>query len=178
VIDAMLPAGTQRSAVKTRVPVAVDDGRLREVSQPGFVVAVYGTLRRGERNHHRLDGATFVGTAQVSGTLYEVPAAPFRAYPYPAFLTTGDGWVAVELYRLPDVGMLASLDALERYDPQREEESQYVRRPVGVSDHRPASGEKAVSEASIYVYNGPADELGAKIEAGVWGSPHGRRSFS
>lgn len=155
------------------------DGKLREMSQrPGLVVAVYGTLRRGERNHHLLDGATFVGTASVSGTLYEVPAAPFRPYPYPAFMTTGDGWVAVELYRLPDVGMLASLDALERYDPQREQESQYVRRPVGVSHHRPASGEEPVSEASIYVYNGPADELGAEIEAGVWASPNRRRRFT
>lgn len=126
-------------------------------------LAVYGTLRRGERNHVLLDDAEFLGTGVIRGTLHDVPRTPYRAYPYPALVDAPAAAVHVELYRLTGSAMLAALDSLEHYFPDDEERSQYARRAVAVED-----GPPGVDIAFAYFYRGQPEELGEAIADGDW----------
>ena len=108
-----------------------------------------------------MSGATFLGQATVRGALYDVPRAPYRPYAYPALVEEPPLEVVVEVYRLGGAEMLLRLDALERYDPANEADSQYVRRRVDVFGG-------PVDTAYAYVYRGDPVELGERIESGDW----------
>ena len=123
-------------------------------------IAVYGTLRHGQRNHFLLDGATSLGIGFVAGALFDMPRNTRREYAYPA-LVEGAGRVAVEVYRLASEEMLKALDMLEDYDPADEASSEYIRRTVEIIDG-------PVTQADAYFYRGARDELGEPITTGEW----------
>jgi gamma-glutamylcyclotransferase (GGCT)/AIG2-like uncharacterized protein YtfP len=126
-----------------------------------IVLAVYGTLRRGERNASLLHGATFIGMARVAGHLRQMRSSPTRAYAYPALVLDGSGEIVVELYELADASSLAETDDLEAFDPADEAGSEYVRRAIAVSGG-------SVERAWVYVYNGSPAEMGDAIPGGDW----------
>lgn len=102
----------------------------------------YGTLRRGQVNHHLVEHAERVVHATVEGRLVHLPAG------YPA-LVPGEGTVEGELFtfaarHVPP--LLERLDELEGYDPRRRAKSLYLRELVWA---RARSGR---SRAWVYVF--------------------------
>lgn len=134
--------------------VPMSDGR-------GTTMAVYGTLRRGQRNHRLLEDAEYLGEGFVRGALYAVAAASGRSYPYPALVRSRAGRTAVEVYRVVDDETLRRIDALEGYDPAHEASSEYVRRIIPVQ-----AG--PVDRAHVYVFRGTPADLGERIAGGDW----------
>jgi gamma-glutamylcyclotransferase (GGCT)/AIG2-like uncharacterized protein YtfP len=113
----------------------------------------------------RLLGAAAVLEARgrVRGTLYDFGE-------YPGLELGGTGWVAGELYRIPDIAKrLAALDEAEGYDPADPEGSLYVRQRVAV-----LIGDGSTREAWVYVYQGPGGR-GPRIESGDWRAHLGTR---
>lgn len=114
-------------------------------------VFVYGTLLRGQANHHWLTGAAFLGEASLAGVRL------FDLGPFP-MAVPGDGLVWGELYGVDDAG-------LERLDRLEGAPRLYERQWRSLSDGR-----------SAWVYLGRARQVRfvAPIEDGRW---RGRRSW-
>jgi gamma-glutamylaminecyclotransferase len=81
-------------------------------------IFVYGSLLRGERYHHHLAGATWLGEAQTEAAYTLVDLGE-----YPALLDGGETSVAGEVYEVDDA-LLAALDAFEGHPDE------YRRMPV------------------------------------------------
>jgi len=125
------------------------------VPEPDRLFA-YGTLMHGLSRRRLLGPAVLEGPGRIRGALYDFSA-------YPGVVLDDAGWVAGELYRVPDLAArLPRLDREEWYDPADEAGSLYVRRTATV---RPAGG--SPREAWVYVYNGPP-RCGPRIESGDW----------
>jgi gamma-glutamylcyclotransferase (GGCT)/AIG2-like uncharacterized protein YtfP len=132
---------------------------------PHLPFFVYGTLRRGERNHALLAGrAASWSAAHLPGALlFEGPG-----YPFAVVDPAGAGTVHGDLVRIGEEAygqVLADLDRLETYVPGAAGNLyERVRRTV--------RGEHAAAEAWVYVANEPlATELladGRRIEGGDW----------
>jgi len=118
------------------------------------LVAVYGTLKRGLRNHHWLAGAEYIGADTLDDvTLYDLGHCPgAKAEP--------SHGIDVELYRV-DARGLRDLDRLEDYRVRAPRSGTYDR-----IIHRTAFG-----PAWLYLYN--LDITGyPAIRAGGWsGTP-------
>jgi len=134
-------------------------GRTRPDDRP--IIAVYGTLRRGERNHELIASADPLGEGTIAGRLFGLPANNDRQYGYPAFVPGSDGSVVVEIYRLASSRLLARLDELEAYDPANEPASEYLRRRVKVVDG-------PVGEAWAYSFAGSLPTWAESIPSGDW----------
>jgi gamma-glutamylcyclotransferase (GGCT)/AIG2-like uncharacterized protein YtfP len=120
----------------------------------------YGTLMTGFSRRPLLGTAVLEGPGRIRGSL-------FHFGDYPGVVLDGAGWVAGELYRVPDLDQrLPLLDEAEGHEPGDEARSLYLRRTVPV--HLP---DGAVRDAWTYVYNegsGPAASRGPRIESGDW----------
>jgi gamma-glutamylcyclotransferase (GGCT)/AIG2-like uncharacterized protein YtfP len=88
------------------------------------LVFVYGTLKRGEKNHDWLEGASWQGEAELSGVLLH------DLGPFP-MAVIGEGTAIGEVYAVEERG-LARLDELEGY-PRL-----YDRQVLSLSDGRQA----------------------------------------
>lgn len=123
------------------------------------LVFVYGTLRQGGvREMPRLfPQCPFVGVGMAQGRLYD-----FGAYPgfMPAAEDAGD--VIGEVYEVPAI-VLRALDDIERYEPQNEAGSYYLRREVNVTLQ---DGSCVV--AWVYVYNPDFYDLHHPIAGNDW----------
>ncbi|WP_243028699.1 gamma-glutamylcyclotransferase family protein [Thermus albus] len=118
-------------------------------------VFVYGTLKRGGRNHPLVEGLVVkVLPGQVEGfSLYHLAEGPGRPYPYPG-MVPGEGRVYGEVLFLPQ-GTLPLLDALE------EEGVEYRRVQVLVET------EEGPLLAWTYLYLGEL-EGALRLPGGVW----------
>lgn len=104
------------------------------------LIFVYGTLKRGHRNHGRLDGAPFVAEATTCD-----PFVLMAGRIPVMFVQPGEGLPVVgELYAV-STGLLAKLDWFEGHP------AFYERTPISV--HESSSGAMRVADA--YLYRGP-----------------------
>jgi gamma-glutamylaminecyclotransferase len=83
-------------------------------NQPGLVLFVYGTLKRGCRSHGRLSDAAFLGVAWTK-PLYRMYSC--GAYPGLVFANAGES-VEGELYRV-NFDVVIALDRFEGVEYQR-----------------------------------------------------------
>lgn len=112
-------------------------------------VAVYGTLKQGQSNHHCLAGADYRGSARLDGfALYDLG-------PWPA-ARQEPGQIQVEVYAV-DALTFAELDVLEDYCAQEPQQGLYDR----IETHTP------FGPAWLYLYN-KAVMPEQKLASGNW----------
>lgn len=105
-------------------------------------VFVYGTLLQGLERHEALEQSQFLGPALLSGAcLYDLGAYPGAVL--------GAGEITGELYEV-SAEVLATLDVIERYQPNAPQDSLYLRQKLPTRLF--ANGETVM--AYTYLYNG------------------------
>ncbi len=126
------------------------------------LLAVYGTLMIGERNHEPFLGdCRHVAAGTIGGRIVEVPAASALHYPYPALLR-GDGRVSVDVFEITDPATLASVDELE-FEVDDAGEAEYDRQITSVH-----TGAATDLDAWCYVYRWRAHPSWRAIPTGDW----------
>ncbi|MCX7881775.1 MAG: gamma-glutamylcyclotransferase [Brevinematales bacterium] len=89
-----------------------------------MLLFVYGTLRRGKKEHSLLANSPFVASGYVEGTLYDLGVG------FPALgLDEVQGRVYGEVYEVSE-DLLQTLDHYEGCSPENEEESLYIRQEI------------------------------------------------
>lgn len=132
-------------------------GDLRRCS----LLAVYGTLMVGERNHAHHLGVPAVAQGTIRGRLVEVPAPTARDYAYPALLVGSDR-VVVDVVTLVSAQVLASIDDLE-FDVDEHGEAEYERVITTVQTF-----EGTDLDAWVYRYRWPVPADWRSIPGGDW----------
>lgn len=112
---------------------------------------IYGTLRRGGRAHHLMEGAEFLTNGSILGRIVHVDQ-------YPGLIFSDAQRVKGELYRVSD----ALIHELDRYEGCHESPPHYLREEIEVLLE---NGE--VRSAQVYVFQllEPHHEA---IESGDW----------
>jgi gamma-glutamylcyclotransferase (GGCT)/AIG2-like uncharacterized protein YtfP len=106
---------------------------------------VYGTLLPGLCRHSAMHGARWLGDARVRAQLYDLGPYPGLILDTPT--SEPESWVWGQVAEVDDA-LLARLDAMEAYDPDRPVQSEYVRqRCEAVTD-----GGRTL-QVWVYVYN-------------------------
>ncbi len=106
-------------------------------------IFVYGTLKRGCRNHSVLQSAEFLGEAWTQPG-YRLVACGSSPNSYPGMVLAGEGErVAGEVYRV-DAELLTALDRFE------DAPNEYLRTTIRLSDGR---------EAQAYLYRGESANM-------------------
>lgn len=124
-------------------------------------LVLYGSLRRGQANFARLKlqaGLRFVRTVRFRGLMYDLGA-------YPG-VVEGDGEVTGELFEMRDAALLARLDAFEQYRPDQPDP--YDAATGRGSLYRRTTIQAGGVTAYLYLYNGPATDLGKAVKSGDW----------
>jgi gamma-glutamylcyclotransferase (GGCT)/AIG2-like uncharacterized protein YtfP len=121
-------------------------------------VFVYGTLRRGGSNAHRMAGAKFLGSGAVRGRLYRV-----SWYPGVVLDAAGDGSVRGDLWEIP-AEILPALDAFEGVPPGETEGAEYRRVRVIVEA---SASEGPAREAWMWEWIGGVEGL-EEMPGGDW----------
>ncbi len=116
-----------------------------------YLIFIYGTLRRGGRAHHLMQGAEFHATGSIPGRLVHVDQ-------YPGLIPCDDEQVMGELYLVGD----QLLNELDRYEGCLESPPHYIRQETVVTLE---NGEK--KSALVYVFQllEPHHE---EVENGDW----------
>lgn len=130
------------------------------------LLAVYGTLRRGYRNHHLTLGRTdWLGEGRLPGRLLHI-AGPTRSYPYPGYVPDASGTVIVEVLRVADPALWLDLHLLESYLPHDPPSSEYL---LVAAEAATLSGEHTgqVLPCLTYVYS-QEDGPWPDIPGGDW----------
>lgn len=87
-------------------------------------VFVYGTLRRGGSNHHRMAGAEWMGKGTLAGALYLIDLNPELSFP--ALVEDEGRSVVGELYLVPDETLM-DLDRYEGVSETPDPRDEYLR---------------------------------------------------
>ena len=75
------------------------------------LIAVYGTLRKGEPNHQVLADSQYLKTIRLKGFKM------YGAHSFPAVIKgTEDDSIVIEIYRITSQNILRALDLLEGFD--------------------------------------------------------------
>ncbi len=120
-------------------------------------VFVYGTLRGGGSNHHRMGDSIYLGKGRVAGVIYWIDWNPSLVYP--ALLCGGSGWVQGELFLVSE-DCLEELDAFEGVVPSEDDDYRRVEVEVLMEDG---------TEKTAWVWEWQGELGGAEIlEDGDW----------
>ena len=111
-------------------------------------VFVYGTLMRGGRNAHLLDGATLLDnntiTADASFLMEQFNSSSSPGKHTPGVWKNGQHYIKGEIWEV-DKKTLAKLDELEGFDPKQPiKDNHYIREEIKMQDS---------STAWIYIIN-------------------------
>ncbi|GGK35235.1 branched-chain alpha-keto acid dehydrogenase [Caldalkalibacillus thermarum] len=124
-----------------------------------ILVSVYGTLRKGDYNHHFLQNATLVAdNCWTNGRLYDTGCGYPALVPHPTERVIGEVYVV-------DEATLNQLNELEGYNVEGED-NLYERTIQKVFDNR--SNSSHLLEAYVYIFtNEKAGDL-PLIKCGDW----------